>query len=127
MAPYNFKVDDVIFETDKQIYVVDLDPVNPGLYRQNAMTIYQHITPFLIEASCVESNTKLFYLVYCRHNGWVRVDEDIAKYIINHKSVKPPSSPPQQPVKNYSYKKFLIITPVLLVTSLTFYKKFYKK
>ena len=42
MAPYNFNMNDVIFESDKTIYVVDLNPVNPGLYRQNAMTIYQH-------------------------------------------------------------------------------------
>lgn len=120
MAPYNFNMNDVIFESDKTIYVVDLNPVNPGLYRQNAMTIYQHITPFMIEASCVESNAKLFYLVYCRHHGWVRVSEDIANYIMNHKSVKPPTP-------TYSWKKFLIITPILLMTSLTFYKKFHRK
>lgn len=124
MAPYNFNMNDVIFESDKTIYVVDLNPVNPGLYRQNAMTIYQHITPFMIEASCVESNTKLFYLVYCRHHGWVRVSEDIANYIMNHKSVKPPPPPP---TPTYSWKKFLIITPILLMTSLTFYKKFHRR
>ena len=124
MAPYSFNMNDVIFEYNKIIYVVDLNPVNPGLYRQNAMVVFQHITPFMIEASCVESNAKLFYLVYCKHHGSVRIHEDIAKYIMDHKSVKPPPPPP--PPKP-SYKKFFIITPFLLLTSLTFYKKFYRK
>ena len=122
MAPYNFNMNDVMFETNKIIHIVDLDPLNPGLYRQNAMTVYEHITPFMIEAKCIESNTKLFYLVYCRHHGWVRINEEIHDYIMNHKSVKP-----SVPTSKRKFKKLLLITPIILMTSLTFYKKFNNK
>jgi len=124
MAPYNFNMNDVIFESNKIIYVVDLNPEKAGLYRQNAMTVYQHITPFMIEAKCVESNKIFFYLVYCKNHGWVKVDEDIANYIINHKSVKPPL-PPLPPKQTWS--TFMLFVPIIWVTGVTFYRKFHSK
>ena len=123
MAPYSLNMNDIIFETNKIIYVVDIDPMNAGLHRQNAATVYNHVTPFLIKATCMHSDAYQFHLVSCKNHGWVQVGENIANYIMNHNSVIN-SEPPQ---RMHFWKKMFIITPVVLVSGLTVYRKFIRK
>jgi len=69
------------FTHENKTYTVDT--VNqPGLWRQNAMTLYQFARPFIIVASEVDvlpnvgitSGAKLFYLIFTRESNWLQVD-----------------------------------------------------
>ena len=116
MAPYNFSASDIIFELDKKIYIVDTKPTNNGLYRQNAMTSYQVVKPYLIEARSIDTDNIMFYLVWCKHHGWVQVDENTGKYVLHFKSEK----------SQTSFPWLSLLTPVV-VLSLHVYNKYWKK
>jgi len=52
---------------------IDFEDKPIGLIRQNAMTIYQKVHSFLIEAICFENNETLHYLVRCKDNKWIQI------------------------------------------------------
>ena len=61
----------------------------PGLYRQNAMTLYQEIYTFCILASEISTDPNiiagnpLFYLLFTKEDWWVKVDITTGENIIN--------------------------------------------
>ena len=96
----------VTFTQDKTTYTVDLKPSDTGLYRQNAMTIYEVVRPYMLVAKSLHHDGNIskdpsFYLVFCKTHGWVQVTPDVAKTILKHPLVR----------------KFRVDTPVLLATA----------
>ena len=78
------------FKYENHIYTVDT--VNqPGLWRQNAMTAYQFVFPYIILATeiTVQPNVgitngpKLFYLIFTRENHWLPVDVNTGENLVN--------------------------------------------
>ena len=83
----------ITFQHENKTYTVD-DDNQPGLWRQNAMTIYQHIFPTVIHAysmSTATTNTnnmnmcgdELFFLIYTREENWLRVELTTGYNIVN--------------------------------------------
>ena len=72
------------------LYEVDVDSECVGLFRQNAMTFYEELTPYLILARNIENNEQLFYLVKCKDyfKQWVQVDLNVGDNIYNILSKK---------------------------------------
>ena len=78
------------FKHENKMYTVDT--VNhPGLWRQNAMTVYQFVFPYVILATeiTVQPNvgitygTKLFYLIFTRESNWLQVDLNTGDNLVN--------------------------------------------
>ena len=78
----------ITFKYNNQLYTFD-DIANNGLYRQNAMTIYEEVFRGIILAREVPAdpnimNTqKLFYLVSTEERGWLQVDITIGENLLN--------------------------------------------
>ena len=77
-----------VFTLGETIYTVDTSPEKTNLYRQNAMTTYEFVTPYMIAAHklsyrCVEDESILFYHVWCVDAGWVQIPVEIGKTILN--------------------------------------------
>jgi hypothetical protein len=80
----------VTFKYNNKNYTVDQDN-QPGLWRQNAMTLYQFIFPHILLARELGISTfpncddckELFYLIYTREEDWLRVDLSTGKNIVN--------------------------------------------
>jgi hypothetical protein len=79
------------FKFENQEYRVDVGGVSPGgLYRQNAMTAYQGVTPWAIVATLLDGitpPTELFYLIKCKKSTenfyqWVQVDIALGKNLV---------------------------------------------
>ena len=67
---------------DGRTLVVDYENKRPGLFRQNAMTEYEGIYPWLICAhkfASPPSDEILFYLVKCVSDGWIEVSPKIVE------------------------------------------------
>ena len=85
----------VKFFHDSTHYSINLDPDSrSGLWRQNAMTSYDFIRPYMIVAKSLGfdtqvSQTPLFFLVYCHDHGWVQVPTDVGYTILDHPMVSP--------------------------------------
>ena len=78
----------VTFQYVNKVYTVDT--VNqPGLWRQNAMTWYQFVFPYVLLAREVSNNPnfedgkELFFLIYTREEDWLWVDLETGKNIVN--------------------------------------------
>lgn len=71
-------------------YTVDLNPgEGTGLWRQNAMTTYEFVKPYMIVAKNLGnvfevSNKPIFFLVFCKDHGWVQVPLEIGYKILKH-------------------------------------------
>ena len=81
------------FQYENKTYTID-DDNHPGLWRQNAMTIYQFVFPNIIQAynmSTPSTNInstnmcgeELFFLIYTREEDWLRVDLNTGHNIVN--------------------------------------------
>ena len=68
-----------------KMWELDVDSQTTGLYRQNAMTYYEDLTPYLVLARNVENHHHLFYLAKCKNHptGWVQIDLDTGENIYN--------------------------------------------
>ena len=81
-------VNPITFKSGNKIFTVDT--VNqPNLWRSNAMTWYQFVFPYLIVANRVMTNVEtlgpvLFYLIFTQEAGWVEVDVNTGKTVINN-------------------------------------------
>lgn len=75
-AIHNFYAKQFVqFENDGQTFTVDTNVMELPLYRVNAMTFYEQVTPFILLAKTFEENPKdIFYLVLTKEDGWVQVD-----------------------------------------------------
>ena len=76
------------FTNNNQLYNVHSGYTNGGLFRQNAMTVYQGVSDYLIVAQDLTTKDELFYLVLCKKQNenfldWVQVSLDIGKNIHN--------------------------------------------
>ena len=76
------------FTLDTTHYKVDLTAENAGLCRQNAMTTYDFVRPYMIAAREVEipyKNNKpvLFYHVACEGGGWIQISTELGNEIIS--------------------------------------------
>lgn len=85
MSYYLVKSGKAHIKEDNQLWEVDVDSENVGLYRQNAMTFYEELTPYLLLARNVDSYDHLFYLVKCKDHPrqWAQVDLDTGDNIYN--------------------------------------------
>jgi hypothetical protein len=85
MSYYLVRSGKVHVKENNQLWEVDVDSASTGLYRQNAMTYYEELTPYLILARNVENHDQLFYLVKCLSHPrqWVQVDLDTGDNIYN--------------------------------------------
>lgn len=77
----------VTFKYDNKQYKVDT--LNqPRLWRNNAMTLYQFVFPYIICAREIFSNNinpglSLFYLIYTCEEGWLQVDVNTGANVVN--------------------------------------------
>ena len=68
MKHYLVKSGKAHVKVDNQLLEIEMDEAAPGLWRQNAMTLYETLTPYLIVAREFGNNEKrLFYLVKCKN------------------------------------------------------------
>lgn len=77
----------VTFVLDNTNYVVDVDAKEVGLWRQNAMTTYEFVRPYMIAAREFSSDMSApkpiqFYHVACKDFGWVRIPTELGDKII---------------------------------------------
>ena len=87
------------FNFENQLYTVDIGNQSPGgLYRQNAMTIYQGVNDWAIVAldgmipptdivNGMNPSTELFYLIKCKKSTenfyrWVQVDTTLGRNLV---------------------------------------------
>ena len=61
---------------------IDFEDKPIGLIRQNAMTFYKTIHPFLIEAIFLENMEVLYYLIRCKGNKWIQITIDSKETIM---------------------------------------------
>lgn len=74
------------FTLDNTHYKVDLTAKTAGLWRQNAMTTYDFVRPYMIAARelgfpCT-SNPVMFYHVSCEGMGWVQISTGLGEEIM---------------------------------------------
>lgn len=88
MSYYLAKSGQQFVKYENQLWEIDLDSDCLGLYRQNAMTWYNEMTPYLIQAVSLSKNNVLFYLVKCKDypTGWIQVDKETGDNIYNIRS-----------------------------------------
>ena len=76
------------FQYNNQMYTFD-GPNTIGLYRQNAMTVYEEVFQGVILAREIPTDPnipngpKLFYLLFTREQGWLQVDITTGENLIN--------------------------------------------
>lgn len=89
MSYYLVKSGKTFIKDDNQLWEVDVDETTLGLFRQNAMTYYEELTPYLILARNVENHEQLFYLVKCKNHPrqWVQVDLNTGDNIYNIRKI----------------------------------------
>lgn len=82
-AIHNFYAkQDVQFVNDGRTFTVNTKVSETSLHRLNAMTLYEHKTPFIIIAKTFqEIPIDLFYLILTVENGWVEVDIETGEKI----------------------------------------------
>jgi len=75
-AFHNFHAKQFVqFVHDGLTFTVDTNVTEPPLYRVNAMTLYEKVTPFILIAKTYEENSKeLFYLILTKEDDWVQVN-----------------------------------------------------
>jgi hypothetical protein len=80
------------FTLDTTHYKVDLTAEDAGLWRQNAMTTYDFVRPYMIAAREVEIPYKeisyknkpvLFYHVACEGRGWIQISTELGNEILS--------------------------------------------
>ena len=75
------------FQFNNKMYNFDVNSF--GLYRQNAMTVYEGVMDGIILAREVPADInvmnsqKLFYLIFTREVGWLQVDITTGENVIN--------------------------------------------
>jgi len=75
------------FQFNNKVYNFDFNSF--GLYRQNAMTVYEGVMDGVILAREVPTDInvmnsqKLFYLIFTREVGWLQVDITTGENLIN--------------------------------------------
>ena len=75
------------FQFNNKVYNFDVNSF--GLYRQNAMTVYEGVMDGVILAREVPADInvmnsqKLFYLLFTREVGWLQVDITTGENVIN--------------------------------------------
>lgn len=85
----------VTFRYNNKDYTVDT--VNqPGIWRNNAMTLYQFVFPHIISAQqlylpTMNSGPILFYLIYTREEDWLQVDVNTGLNVVNIFNNVPPT------------------------------------
>jgi len=77
--------DTVYIKEENQLWEIDKESVTVGLFRQNAMTFYQEVSPYLILAQAFDTGNPLFYLVKVKNHPrfWVQVDIDTGDNVYN--------------------------------------------
>lgn len=70
---------------ENKIWEIDVDAEETGLYRQNAMTYYQPLTHYLVQALSVCNDNPIFYLVKVKNHPqtWVQINLDQGDTIYN--------------------------------------------
>jgi hypothetical protein len=87
-----------VFTLNETTYTVDTTPTQTGLWRQNAMTTYEFVTPYMIAAHTLSygglvEESILFYHVWCVDAGWIKIPVEIGETILNkeHKEYRIPT------------------------------------
>jgi len=72
-------------KSENHLWEIDLDSPDTGLWRQNAMTTYEPMTPYLVLARDFTTQEKLYFLVKVKEhpNGWVKVSVNEGNNIYN--------------------------------------------
>ena len=72
-------------KSENHLWEIDLDTPDTGLWRQNAMTTYEPLTPYLILARDFTNQNRLYFLVKVKnhHSGWVNISLDEGDNIYN--------------------------------------------
>jgi len=79
LQPHNF------VKSENHLWEIDLDSPHTGLWRQNAMTMYEPLSYYLILAKDFRDGKNLFYLVKLKNhpNDWVQVSLEKGDNIYN--------------------------------------------
>jgi hypothetical protein len=83
---YNLaKTGNNMVKSENHLWEIDLDSPDTGLWRQNAMTTYEPLTPYLILARDFTNQNRLYFLVKVKNhrNGWVSISLDEGDNIYN--------------------------------------------
>lgn len=72
------------------LWEIDVDSDDTGLFRQNAMTFYQSMTPYLVLARDFNTQERLFFLVKVKNHpqNWLKIDLDRGDNLYNIKQIK---------------------------------------
>ena len=72
-------------KAENHLWEIDVDAKETGLYRQNAMTYYQPLTPYLVLAKSLDNNNPIFYLAKVKNHLhiWVQIDVEQGDNIYN--------------------------------------------
>jgi len=77
-------------KADNHLWEIDVDSDDTGLFRQNAMTFYQAMTPYLVLARDFNTQERLFFLVKVKNHpqNWLKIDLDRGDNLYNIKQIK---------------------------------------
>jgi len=77
-------------KADNHLWEIDVDSDDTGLFRQNAMTFYQSMTPYLVLARDFNTQERLFFLVKVKNHpqNWLKIDLDRGDNLYNIKQIK---------------------------------------
>jgi len=69
-------VNPVFVDIGNYLWEIDVDSKDTGLIRQNAMTLYETMTPYLILARDFSTNNRLFFSVKVKNypGDWIKID-----------------------------------------------------